>query len=138
MNPNKYLSREEFFRFCLAMNPLSNLLNRTKLRYRIDKNQILSYLLYMDDLKVSANDKNQLLSFLEKTSIFSANIQMNFCTEKCVTLEAKKGKTVANENLNLNLTPLTILTLETDNTHKYLGIQQSLTQSKDKIKTKPN
>jgi hypothetical protein len=92
----------------------------------------------MDNLKVSANDKNQLLSFLEKTSIFSANIQMNFCTEKCVTLEAKKGKTVANENLNLNLTPLTILTLETDNTHKYLGIQQSLTQSKDKIKTKPN
>jgi hypothetical protein len=59
---------------------------------------------------------------------------MNFGIEKCATLEAKKGKIVANENLNINLTPLTIPTLETDKTYKYLAIQQSLTQSKDKIK----
>jgi hypothetical protein len=120
--------------FCLAMNPLSNLLSRTKLGYKIDKNQTLSHLLYMDDLKLYATDKNQLLSLLETTAIFSTNIQMNFGIEKCATIEAKKGKIVASENLNLNLTPLTIPTLETDKTYKYLGIQQLLTQSKDKIK----
>jgi len=41
---------------------------------------------------------------------------MNFGIEKCATIEAKKGRIVANENLNLNLTPLTIPTLETDKT----------------------
>jgi hypothetical protein len=59
---------------------------------------------------------------------------MNFGSEKCTTLEAKKGKIVANENLNLNLIRLKITTLETDKTYKYLGIQKPLTQSKDKIK----
>jgi hypothetical protein len=88
----------------------------------------------MDDLKLYATDKNQLLSLLETTAIFSTNIQMNFGIEKCVTIEAKKGKIVTSENLNLNLTPLTIPTLETDKTYKYLGIQQLLTQNKDKIK----
>jgi hypothetical protein len=88
----------------------------------------------MDDLKLYATDKNQLLSLLETTAIFSTNIQMSFGIEKCATPEAKKGKIVASENLNLNLTPLTIPTLETDKIYKYLGIQQLLTQSKDKIK----
>jgi hypothetical protein len=120
--------------FCLAMNSLSNLLSRTKFGYRIDKNQTLSHLLYMDDLKLYATDKNQLLSLPETTAIFSTSIQMNFDIEKCAILEAKKGKIVASENLNLNLTPLTIPTLETDKTYKYLGKQQLLTQSKDKIK----
>jgi hypothetical protein len=64
---------------------------------------------------------------------------MNFGIEKCATIEAKKGKIVTSENIDLNLTPLTIPTLETDKTYKYLGIQQLLTQSKDKIKQKkPN
>jgi hypothetical protein len=83
--------------FCLAMNPLSNLLNRTKLGYRIDKNQTLTHLLYMDDVKLYATDKNQLLSLLETTAIFSTNIQMNFGIEKCATIEAKKGKIVTSE-----------------------------------------
>jgi hypothetical protein len=83
----------------------------------------------MDDLKLYATDKNQLLSLLETTAIFSTNIQMNFGIEKCATLEAKKGKIVASGNLNLNLTPLTIPTLGTDETYKYLGIQQLLIQS---------
>jgi hypothetical protein len=120
--------------FCLAMNPLSNLLNRTKLGYQIEKNQTLSRLLYMDDLKLYAGDINQLHSLLETTAIFSSDIQMNFGIEKCAILEAKKGKIVANENINLNFTQQAIPTLEADKTYKYLGIQQSLTQSKDKIK----
>jgi hypothetical protein len=49
----------------------------------------------MDDLKLYATDKNQLLSLLETTAIFSTNIQMNFGIEKSATLEDKKGKIVA-------------------------------------------
>ena len=52
----------------------------------------------MDDLKLYGTDKNQLLSLLEITAIFSTKIQMNFEIEKCATLEAKKGKVVANKN----------------------------------------
>ncbi len=70
----------------------------------------------MDDLKLYATDKNQLLSLMETTAIFSTNIQMNFGIEKCATIEAKKGKIVTSENIDLNLTPLTIPTLETDKT----------------------
>jgi hypothetical protein len=51
----------------------------------------------MDDLKLYVTDKNQLLSLLETTAIFSTNIQMNFDIQKCATLEVKKGKIVANK-----------------------------------------
>jgi hypothetical protein len=120
--------------FCLALNPLSNLLNRTKLGYKIDKNQTLSNLLYMDDLKLYAADQIQLHSLLETTAIFSTDIKMDFGIDKCAVLHVKKGKITSTENMELDLSNITIPTLNIEQSYKYLGIQQTLLQSKPIVK----
>ena len=38
--------------FCLALTPLSNMLNILNIGYKIESNQQMSHLLYMDDLKI--------------------------------------------------------------------------------------
>jgi hypothetical protein len=52
--------------FCLAMNPLTNLLNSTGYGFNIRVNNTtlskLNHLLYMDDIKLYASKKNHILS----------------------------------------------------------------------------
>jgi hypothetical protein len=116
--------------FCLAMNPLSNLLNRTGLGYKLNKTQLLSHLFYMDDLKLYASDQKQLKSLLETTAIFSNDINMEFGLDKCAILNVKRGKIETTENLTLNLSEIGIPALKLDETYKYLGVLQSFLQSK--------
>ena len=48
--------------FCLALNPLSTLLEGSGLGYRLKRGgQVISHLLYMDDLKLFAPSKLQLM-----------------------------------------------------------------------------
>jgi hypothetical protein len=55
--------------FCLALNPLSYLLNRTNYGFGINSNnqemQRLNHLLYMDDIKLYAATNNQLQEHLQ-------------------------------------------------------------------------
>ena len=68
--------------FCLALAPLSWLINRTGLGYKIgkgkEKNNVISHLLLMDDLKLYASNDNQLKTLLETVKTFSKNIGMAF------------------------------------------------------------
>lgn len=46
--------------FCVSLVPLSNMLNREKLGYEIQKSTFINHLLYMDDLKLFAKDDGKL------------------------------------------------------------------------------
>ena len=76
--------------FCMALNPLSNELNRTGYGYRMTtgngetaKRQLISHLLYMDDLKLYGRNSDQLDGLLHTVRTFSDDIQMKFGLDKC-------------------------------------------------------
>ncbi|XP_044755032.1 uncharacterized protein LOC123313986 [Coccinella septempunctata] len=64
--------------FCLALNPLSIILNNTNYGYVINKNRqvTISHRLYMDDLKLYGANSEQLRRMLEIVSAFSESIGM--------------------------------------------------------------
>ena len=82
--------------FCLALNPLSHLLNRTNYGFGIhsdnQETQRLNHLLYMDDIKLYAATNKQLWELLRLTQTFSQDIKKVFGIEKCKTLSIAKGK----------------------------------------------
>jgi hypothetical protein len=68
--------------FCLAINPLTNLLNSTGYGFNIRINNTtlskLNHLLYMDDIKLYESKKNHILSLLTISENFSNDIGMTF------------------------------------------------------------
>jgi hypothetical protein len=68
--------------FCLALNPLSHLLNRTNygfgIHFQKQEIQRLNHLLYVDDIKLYAATNNQLQQPLRLTQTFSRDINMVF------------------------------------------------------------
>jgi hypothetical protein len=82
--------------FCLAVNPLSNLLNDTEYGYKLkSKNRdqhTINHLLYMDDLKVYAQTPRQLKYILGIITTFSGDFNMKLGVSKCKIIETVKGK----------------------------------------------
>jgi hypothetical protein len=81
-------------RFCLAINLLSRILNKTGYGYLIDReNKTKStHLLYMDDIKLNAASRKELDYLLKLTESFSNEIKMKFGIEKCKLNSIMKGK----------------------------------------------
>ena len=82
--------------FCLALNPLFYLLNRTNCGFGIHSGnqemQRLNGILYMDDIELYAAPSSQLQELLRLTQTCSRDIKMVFGLEKCKTLCIAKGK----------------------------------------------
>ena len=60
-----------------------------------EKGQILSHLLYMDDLKLYARNERDMKTLFTRVANFSNDIKMKFGLEKCLTMSIKRGKQVA-------------------------------------------
>ena len=84
--------------FCLALNPLSTLLNQENkgysFKYPCTNNArqttltpshdiLVNHLLYMDDIKLYAGNEDDINDLANKTEIFSNDIQMQFGIDKC-------------------------------------------------------
>lgn len=82
--------------FCLALNPLSNILKQTKHGYQIRSQKrtlhTINHLFYMDDIKIYARTKPQLESLIHIISTFSDDIHMQFGNTKCKTTYIERGK----------------------------------------------
>ncbi|CAH2106948.1 unnamed protein product [Euphydryas editha] len=64
--------------FCLALNPLSFVLNKYETKgYKLKDSIWINHLLYMDDLKVYANNRNSLKVLLDSVEIFTSDIGIN-------------------------------------------------------------
>ncbi|XP_044751744.1 uncharacterized protein LOC123311738 [Coccinella septempunctata] len=110
--------------FCLALNPLSNMLNRSEYGYKIEEQKKITHLFYMDDLKLYARGKKQLEGELELVRRFSTDIGMRFSLEKCATVEVKRGKLVEGENIRL-ADGREMANMKAEDRYKYFGIQQT-------------
>ena len=118
--------------FCMALNHLSKELNRTRYGYRMTtghgetaKRQLISHLLYMDDLKLYGRNSDQLDGLLHTVRTFSDDIQMKFGLDKCAVAHFVNGRLSGhNSGLMVGKTD-TINCLEPGQVYKYLCVHES-------------
>ncbi|XP_045541510.1 uncharacterized protein LOC123723010 [Papilio machaon] len=112
--------------FCLALNPLSTLLNESRLGFQLRRGgAVISHLLYMDDLKLFASKKTDLVELLKITEKFSSSIEMEFGVEKCAVMYVQRGRVASSDGLQLTES-MSFRSLSEGETYKYLGISRSL------------
>lgn len=112
--------------FCLALNPLSNLLNNSNKGFKIKfrtTHCTLSHLMYMDDIKLFGTNLKEIEHLADITQTFSSDIHMEFGIDKCKTLSVRRGK-VEENSFQLN-TEETIEPVDVESGYKYLGYQQT-------------
>ena len=85
---------------------------------------LISHLLFMDDLKLYADSDPNLNKLVQIVHKFSQDICMDFGLDKCSKCTLKKGKKVASENLQLE-NGTSIEDLRADTSYKYLGIEEN-------------
>ena len=114
----------------LSLFPLSWLLNTSNIGYRINwQGDIISHLLFMDDLKLFAANDHQLASMIKIVNKFSDDIGMTFGIDKCKKLTNQRRKIVQMENIQLDKGE-ELKSLELNQEYKYLGFGESLTTDK--------
>ena len=118
--------------FSMALNPLSTELNRTGCGYRMStgngrtaKRQLISHLLYMDDLKLYGRNPDQLYGLLHTVRTYSDDIRMKFGLEKCAIAHFVNGKLLGrNTGVQVGKTA-TVKGLEPGQVYKYLCVDES-------------
>lgn len=84
--------------FVLSLAPLSALLNKQKIGYKLRNKQEINHLLFMDDIKLFGKTKKQITELINTVHMYSNDIGMEFGINKCGILEMNKGKLVNVEN----------------------------------------
>ena len=80
----------------------------------------INHLLFMDDLKMFAKNKNQIDSLVSTVQMISQDIGMRFGVKKCGVSVMKRGKLVESEDIELtNGKVLRRLVLKDTNTLVY-------------------
>lgn len=113
--------------FCLGMNPLSKMLRKLSIGFSLKAetgNQQINHLLYVDDLKLYANNKDKLYRMIEQVKRFSDDIGMEFGIEKCKTIHIQKGKVLDDTDRFPIDDNNSIANLITGENYKYLGFTQ--------------
>ena len=115
------------FLFILCLLPLSLLLKRSGLGYRINTNdlKVISHLLFMDDLKLYAANDNHLNDMINIMKRFSNDISMAFGFDKCNKLTVKRGKTIQSKPITME-DDKRIKSLAFDQHYRYLGFSERL------------
>ncbi|XP_026730686.1 uncharacterized protein LOC113495889 [Trichoplusia ni] len=112
--------------FCLALNPLSHMLNSYATGFDIitpSKKVNLTHLMYMDDIKLYSSTPQSLHRLADITQAFSNDIHMKFGIDKCKTLSVKAGQIIPSSYILDS--GETVEPLEPHTSYKYLGFQQA-------------
>ena len=115
--------------FTICVNPLSHLLNKKCEGYSAgptnNRTLKLTHLLFVDDLKTFAPNKEVAIKQLEVITEFSQDIGMKFGVDKCayIYIERGKRKTIG-ECIEINGLPLN--ELKDHDTYKYLGLDEDI------------
>jgi len=119
--------------FVLCLLPLSWLLRKAELGYRLKRTRnlddVISHLLFMDDLKIYAENDTNLTSLINIVKTFSDDIRMSFGLNKCNKLTIVKGEVVQRENIVLNNGD-ELQSLDNNAHYKYLGFNERETTDK--------
>lgn len=126
--------------FCIALNPLSELLEKENFGYCINKatNQkcYLSHLMYMDDIKLYAKTQREMKSMLETVHKFSLDIKMRFGLDKCRTVSMIRGEQKEIEVRLQDSEEVIVEALKNGEIYKYLGMEQNKKTETQMIKTR--
>ena len=109
--------------FCLALTPLSTLLNETGYGYKTKAGNKVNHPLYIDDLKTFPKNDNKQTGILNTVKKFIDDINMDFGLEKCAKATFIKGKLTTWQSVQLDINT-TIKNLESGQAYKYLGIDE--------------
>ena len=109
--------------FIICLIPLTQILDKTKIGYKIE-NKLINHLLYMDDLKLYTGTQKQMDALVNTVRIFSEDIKMTFGLDKCAKTTVHRGKMVKGEEVGLPDGD-TIKSLNLDEKYKYLGFMES-------------
>eukprot|EP00957_Ditylum_brightwellii_P012954 978940-Ditylum_brightwellii.AAC.1 len=105
--------------FCMALFPLSHILNHAKPGFVLRKNKI-SHLLYVDNLKLYTQNKEELKRALQIVEGFSRAMNMTFGLDKCAILLIFNGKYTTT-----NICPETPKLDDEDNKgYRYLSVME--------------
>ena len=127
--------------FILSLNPMSFLLNKLK-GYAFGKNgnrnEDITHLFFIDDLKLFATNMSSAKTLLDLVTTFSQDIGMKFEESKCAYLMIERGKQKrTTEILEMNGTK--IQPVKEDMTYKYLGVDENASYNgslnKDRIRS---
>ena len=114
--------------FILSVNPLSYLLNKLQ-GYHISKNgkrnQKISHLFFIDNLKLFATKINQTKLLLDQVSQFSNDIGMEFGQSRCSYKVVEKGKITA-ATAPITIRNVIINPMKEGDSYKYLGQDENL------------
>ena len=123
--------------FIIAKLPLTHILRKCTVWYKLSTSQeTVNHLMYMDDIKLFAENEKELETLIHTVRIYSQDIGMEFGIEKRPMLVMKSGKRHRTDRMELpNQDKIT--TLGENETYIYLGILEDDTlkqvQRKDKI-----
>ena len=109
--------------FILAINPVSFLLDKSNLGYKIDQVRY-SHMLYMDDLKTFAGNVNDARLMANIVYDFTKSIGMKFGLDKCKVLNVVRGKIKLCGNIQLEEESV-IDEMDASDVYKYLGVLES-------------
>ncbi|KAI5731018.1 hypothetical protein M8J77_003330 [Diaphorina citri] len=125
--------------FCIALIPLSTMLNNSRIGYKLRNQETkVNHLLYMDDVKLYANNERRLNTLIEIVKTFSDDIGMKFGLDKCAKVIIDKGKVRQRDNILEEESTLSIRELESGESYKYLGVleDEHIDQKKMKVNIK--
>ena len=78
------------------------MLTRLNIGYKIESNQQISHLLYMDDLKIYTRTEAHLRKALSIIKTFTCDISMDFGLGKCGIAIIKDGKQIKRQNMPID------------------------------------
>ena len=90
MSPSNAVYIKSPLLFCMALNPLSALLDKSTYGYRFKSGTTINHPLYMDDIKLYAMNEQDIDSLIHRTRVFSSDIGMTFGLAKCGHLIVKR------------------------------------------------
>ena len=86
---------------CIALNPLSALLNKSIYGYRFKSGTTINHLIYMGEIKLSSKNEQDIDSLMHLTRVFSSDIGMTFGLAKCGRLIVNRGKVKSTSGISL-------------------------------------
>lgn len=118
--------------FCMALNPLSEVLHKTGKEYQLGSGKKINHLLYMDDLKLYTKKEEDLTTLVNTVKIYSDDISMQFGFEKCARIIIQRGKIKATNGMQIDGAHIRDVG---DEGYKYLGIIQQHVNLDNTVKT---
>ena len=88
--------------FVSLLIPLNLILRMAKVVYQFSESkEEINHLLFMDDFKLYSRNEKGLDWLVQTVRVFSENIGMKFCIEKCAMLVMEKGKIVTSVGIEV-------------------------------------